>query len=180
MNKQRRATWIVFAAGVAFLAMYRLADYPTTWFDEGSHLHVPKALLRYGVYADYSSDGFRYFGPTLGVGPTVMLPIAAMFKLLGVGLVQARLVIVAYLLGALYFFHRLARTLASETVAALAIALLVSSRSIAFLETGRQVLGEVPALCLLLAAFVVWFSSWDGRASWLLIAGILFGLAVIT
>jgi hypothetical protein len=180
MNKQRRATWIVFAAGVAFLAMYRLADYPTTWFDEGSHLHVPKALLRYGVYADYSSDGFRYFGPTLGVGPTVLLPIAAMFKLLGVGLVQARLVIVAYLLGALYLFHRLARTLASETVASLAIALLISSRSIAFLETGRQVLGEVPALCLLLAAFVVWFSAWDGRANRLLIAGTLFGLAVIT
>src|SRR6185369_16010546 len=180
MIQHRRAIWIVFAAAVAFLAMYRLADYPTTWFDEGSHLHVPKTLLRHGVYADYSSDGFRYFGPTLGVGPTVMLPIAAIFKLLGIGLVQARLVIVAYLLVALYLFHRLSRTLEGEAVAALAIALLISSRSIALLETGRQVLGEVPALCFLLGAFVVWFSAWDGRASRLLIAGILFGAAVIT
>jgi hypothetical protein len=180
MNKQRRAIGIIFAAAVAFLAIYRLADYPTTWFDEGSHLHVPKALLRYGVYADYSSDGFRYFGPTLGVGPTVMLPIAAMFKLLGVGLVQARLVIVAYLFVTLYLFYRLARTFGSETVAWLAIALLVSSRSIALLETGRQVLGEVPALCFLLGAFLVWFSAWDGRRSRLVIAGVLFGAAVIT
>src|SRR5262249_5058654 len=114
------------------------------------------------------------------VGPTVMLPIAAMFKLLGVGLVQARLVIVAYLLGALYLFHRLARTLESEMVAALAMALLVSSRSIAFLETGRQAPGDGPALCFLLAAFGVWFSAWDGRAGRLLVAGILFGAAVIT
>jgi dolichyl-phosphate-mannose-protein mannosyltransferase len=180
MNKQRRAFWIVFAAALVFFAIYRLADYPTTWFDEGSHLHVPKTLLRYGVYADYSSDGFRYFGPTLGVGPTVMLPIAAMFKLLGIGLVQARLVIVAYLLGALYLFYRLARTLESETIAVLAIAFLVSSRSIALLETGRQVLGEVPALCFLLGAFVVWFSAWDGHRGRLVIAGILFGAAVIT
>ncbi|HEX7797494.1 MAG TPA: glycosyltransferase family 39 protein [Vicinamibacterales bacterium] len=180
MNKQRRAIGIIFAAAVAFLAVYRLADYPTTWFDEGSHLHVPKALLRYGVYADYSSDGFRYFGPTLGVGPTVMLPIAAAFKLFGVGLVQARLVIVAYLLGALFLFYRLARTLESETVAWVALAMLISSRSIALLDTGRQVLGEVPALCFLLGAFIVWFSAWDGRRSRLLIAGMLFGAAVIT
>src|SRR4029079_14390565 len=129
MNKQRWALVVVAAAAVVFLAVYRLADYPITWFDEGSHLHVPKALSSLGVYADYSSDGFRYFGPTLGVGPTVMLPIAAIFKLLGIGLVQARLVIVAYLLVALYLFHRLSRTLEGEAVAALAIALLISSRS---------------------------------------------------
>src|ERR1700730_5686727 len=61
---------------ILVLATYRLDAYPTTWFDEGSHLHVPKALLQYGVYADTSSEGFRYFGPTTGIGPTIMLPIA--------------------------------------------------------------------------------------------------------
>lgn len=180
MNKQRRIIQIVAAAAVVFLAVYRLADYPTTWFDEGSHLHVPKALLNLGVYADYSSDGLRYFGPTLGVGPTVMLPIAAMFKIFGIGLLQARVVIVAYLLVALYLFYRLARTFDNATVAGLALAFLVSSRSIALLETGRQVLGEVPALCFLLAGFLVWFSGWDGRKDRLVIAGLLFGAAVIT
>src|SRR6476659_1104249 len=140
MNQHRRALWIVFAAAVAFLAIYRLADYPTTWFDEGSHLHVPKTLLRYGVYADYSSDGLRYFGPTLGVGPTVMLPIAAVFKLFGIGLVQARSVIVVYLLVALWLFWRLASILDKKVVTGLALAFLVSLPSVALLETGRQVL----------------------------------------
>ncbi len=165
---------------VVFFSLFNLADYPTTWFDEGSHLHVPKALLVLGEYADYSSDGLRHFGPTLGVGPTVMLPIAAAFKLFGVGLIQARLVIVAYLLGALYLFYRLARALGGPKVAALALAFLLSSRAVAFLETGRQVLGEVPALFLLLAAFLVWFSAWEGQRMRLVAAGLLFGAAATT
>jgi hypothetical protein len=62
------------------LSFYNLETYPRTWFDEGSHLHVPKTLVQYGVYADISAEGFRYFGPTTGVGPTVMLPVALAFK----------------------------------------------------------------------------------------------------
>jgi dolichyl-phosphate-mannose-protein mannosyltransferase len=103
-----------------------------------------------------------------------------MFKLFGIGLVQARLAMVAYLLLALYLFYRLARTLDNGTVAGLALGFLVSSRSIAFFETGRQVLGEVPAFCFLLGAFLVWFSAWDGQRSRLALAGLLFGAAVIT
>jgi hypothetical protein len=176
----RRTLHILGAALVIFLSLFHLSDYPTTWFDEGSHLHVPKALLAFGAYADYSSDGLRYFGPTLGVGPTVILPVTAAFKMLGIGLLQARLVIVLYLLGALYFFYRLARNLGGEAVGALALALLVSSRAIAIFETGRQVLGEVPALFFLLAAFLVWFSAWEGQRGRLVIAGVLFGAAAIT
>ena len=86
--------------------MYAIRSY-YAWFDEGSHLHVPKTLVKYGVYADISSEGFRYYGPTIGVGPTVMLPIAAMFKVFGVGLLQARIVIAFYLLAAVYVFYRL-------------------------------------------------------------------------
>ena len=171
--------WVVCALFV-FFALYRLSDYPTTWFDEGSHLHVPKAMLQLGAYADYSSDGLRYFGPTLGVGPAVMLPVAAAFKALGIGLVQARLVIVAYLFGALFLFYRLALKLDGPKVAGLALAFLVSSRAIALFKTGRQVLGEVPALFLLLAAFLVWFSAWEGQSGRLVAAGLLFGAAATT
>ena len=81
---------------VLFLFFYNLTDYPKTWFDEGSHLHVPKALVTRGVYADYSSEGLRHYGPTIGVGPTVMLPVAGAFQLFGVGMLQARLVMVLY------------------------------------------------------------------------------------
>src|SRR5579859_7426191 len=105
---------LVMAASVAvilFFSVYNLSSFPLTWFDEGSHLHVPKAVIRLGAYADFSSDGFRYFGPTIGVGPTVLLPVAAAFWAFGIGLLQARLVMVLYLLAAIVAFYRLARVL---------------------------------------------------------------------
>jgi 4-amino-4-deoxy-L-arabinose transferase-like glycosyltransferase len=184
----RRALMIVSIAVVLFLALYNLTDYPTTWFDEGSHLHVPKTLVRFGVYADYSSEGFRYYGPTIGVGPTVMLPIAAVFRLFGIGLFQARLVMAVYLLATIWAFYGLARTLGGHSagirgrrLAWVATALLVTSRGVSFLLFGRQVLGEVPGLFFVVAGLWLWFSRWE-KSDWgrLVLVGLLLGLAMIT
>lgn len=166
-------------AGIFFLSLYNLTDYPLTWFDEGSHLHVPKALVRFGVYADYSSEGFRYYGPTVGVGPTVMLPIAAVFKIFGIGLLQARLVMAAYLLAAVYGFYRLARVMGDRRMAWATTALVVSSTGI--IEYGRQVLGEVPGLFFVVAGFGLWLSAWERASGWrLVLVGLLLGLAMVT
>jgi 4-amino-4-deoxy-L-arabinose transferase-like glycosyltransferase len=161
-------------ATVVFLAVYNLTAYPLLWFDEGAHLLLPKNLVRSGEYRGYA-------GPTLGVGPTVLLPIAASFHLFGIGLLQARLVMAGYLLAAVYAFHRLARRLGGRRFAAVATALLVSSQGVSLFEYGRQVLGEVPALAFLAAALAVWFGEWEsGRGGRLALAGALLGLAMIT
>src|SRR5512145_1124704 len=89
---QKLLWWALGTLLIFFFVFFNLTRFPAPWFDEGSHLHVPKTLVQYGVYADISSEGFRYYGPTIGVGPTVMLPIAGMFKLFGIGLLQARIV----------------------------------------------------------------------------------------
>jgi dolichyl-phosphate-mannose-protein mannosyltransferase len=178
----RRSGWKILAVALLlFMALYNLTKYPVTWFDEGSHLHVPKTLLHLGVYADYSSDGFRYYGPTIGVGPTVLLPIAGAFKLFGIGLLQARLVIVLYLLATVFVFFRLARGLGGARLAWVATALLVASNGVALVEYGREVLGEVPGFFFMAAGLWVWFTSWE-KADWrrLGLAGLLFGLATIT
>ena len=177
----RRAAMAVAITIFVFLAVFNLTSFPTTWFDEGSHLHVPKTLIRFGTYADYSSEGFRYYGPTIGVGPTVMLPIAAAFRLFGIGLLQARVVMVVYLLAAVYVFYRLANMLGGQRLAWVTTALLVTSRGVALLENGRQVLGEVPGFFFLVAGLVLWFAAWE-KASWkrLALVGLLAGLAVVT
>lgn len=176
--------WVATAALAAvliFLSLYRLTDWPVTWFDEGSHLHVPKTLVQHGVYADISSEGFRYYGPTIGVGPTVMLPIAAVFKAAGIGLWQARLVMATYLLLAMAAFYALARTLGCRTFALIALALLASARAVALLEYGRQVLGEVPGLFFLATGLAIWFVTWEkGRVLPLLAAGLMLGLSMVT
>jgi len=172
---------LVAAALVVFLALFHLVDYPRTWYDEGSHLHVPKTLVLRGVYADFSSDGFRYYGPTIGVGPTVLLPIAAVFKVAGIGLLQARLVMVLYLFAAIVMLWRLAGSLGGRRLAWVATALFVSSRGVGSLEYGRQVLGEVPAFFFLGAGLLLWFKAWE-QATWrrLAVVGVLLGLAVVT
>ncbi len=176
-----RLVLLASAAAVVVLAFWRLDQFPLTWFDEGSHLHVPKSLVRYGVYADYSSEGFRYFGPTTGVGPTVMLPIAGSFAAFGVGLWQARLIIAAYMLACTAALYALARSLGGPRFAWVATALLVASRGAPFLEYGRQVLGEVPALFFLICGLGAWFASWSRpTAARLALAGSLFGLAMVT
>ncbi len=180
-QNQKLLTWVLLALLTWFFVFFHLTSFPEPWFDEGSHLHVPKALVKYGVYADYSSEGFRYYGPTIGVGPTVMLPIAAIFKVFGIGLFQARIVVGLYMVAAVYVFYKLARDLTNSTVALIATVLLISSRSVLFLTYGRQILGEVPGLFFLVYGLVLWFTNW-GNNNWkkLSIIGLLFGLAMIT
>jgi len=171
-------------AGVAvllFFACWKLTDFPATWFDEGSHLHVPKTLVQQGIYADVSSEGYRYYGPTLGVGPTVLLPIAGVFRVAGIGLLQARLVMVGFLLAALGLFFGVAQTLVGRRAAVVATLLLAFTPAVALVETGRQVLGEVPALAFLAGGLWLWFARWE-RARWweLSAAGLLMGLSAVT
>ena len=184
-NRRRYAfgVGIAWVAIVLFLCLYKLDLYPVTWFDEGSHLHVPKALVQRGVYADVSSEGYRYFGPTIGVGPPVMLPIALAFRLAGIGLVQARLVIVAYLVIALVLFAVAAWRRYGLATAGLASGLVVVTPGVDLVYIGRQVLGEVPAFAYLLLGVLLWWRSLaqaNRRWCWLLGAGVALGLAALT
>ena len=167
---------------IVFLSVYNLENYPTTWFDEGSHLHVPKALVQSGVYADTSSEGLRYFGPTTGVGPTVLLPVALAFRVGGIGLLQARIVMVGYLLAAALLFYLAARRMYGSLTAWLALLLLVSAPAIDLFYLGRQVLGEVPALAFLMLGVLFWWKATDSgeKSVWVIWAGVAFGLAALT
>ena len=181
-KKDQKTIILLFILAVlAFLVFFNITNYPKPWFDEGSHLHVPKTLVQYGVYADLSSEGFRYYGPTIGVGPTVMLPIALMFKLFGIGLLQARLVVALYSLGAILVFFGMVRMLSDTVMAGLALLLMLSSRSVLFLDYGRQVLGEVPGFFFLILGIFLWFKNWE-NSSWkrLVLIGLLFGFSMIT
>jgi len=172
---------LLLGAVLLFLAFYNLSEYPTTWFDEGAHLKVSKALAQKGIYADYDVDGVRHYGATLGVGPTVLLPIALSFKILGVGLWQARLIVALYLIGSAVLFFRLARHFGGNSLAGVALALALGSPAVDWILLGRQVLGEVPALFFVVAALSLWLTAWEkaGPAR-LIVVGVLFGLAAIT
>lgn len=182
--------WLAAAVGIAgflWLALYNLGYSPVPWFDEGEHLRVPKTLVQYGQYAVWSADGFRYFGPTIGVGPTVLLPIALVFKLFGIGLVQARLVIVAYLMVAAALYWWIGRRLWESTIlATLSLVLLCVAPGVDFIASGRQGLGEIPALAFFMAGLLIWWRATSDKAAkspalgWIALASAFWALAAIT
>lgn len=172
---------LVLVAGLtAFLLLYRLADYPAPWYDEGSHLHVAKNFAINGIYADYSSEGLRYYGPAVGVGPTVMLPTALLFQLFGVSIPLARLLIVVYGMLALVLVYLLGRKLINARAGVVALMILLLSPGVDFVYNARTVLGEIPGLFFLLAGLVLWLGPGQKSIGRLAAVGILIGLACIT
>ncbi len=170
---------------VAFLSLYNLTGYPPPWFDEGLNFQPARNLILYGQYALRSSEGFRMLDPAIQTGPPVILPVALSFKLLGIGLFQARLVTAfSCILGAIVY-QRIARTLYNRKVGWLALILLLTfaahNEFVSYLYMGRQVLGEVTALFFFLGGLLLWFQGWKRiERRYLIGAGLLFGLAMIT
>lgn len=186
-GRGRREVLLVAAglAVVAALALYRVDLYPVPWFDEGWYLQVPRNLVEHGEYATRSGHDFRRDDTVLSVSPTVYLPIAAAFELSGIGFLQARLVMVAYLLIATGCCYLLGRQLyGSLAGAAAAYLFLFRMESDPFTSTfllGRQVMGEVPAIAFTLAGCLAWReAALSGRYRTAALGGVLFGLAVVT
>ncbi len=183
----KRASWIERAAVlgavavILFVMLYRLDQYPSPWYDEGAFLKVAKNLVLNGVYADYSSEGNRYLGPVVSTGPTVLLPIAAIFKLVGVTVVGARLLMVVYSLLLLWLLYRLSRRVGTSVgIAVLTVILVVVSPGVNFQFYGRVVLGEVAGIVFWIAGLYLWLRPGRPTGLELVGVGILLGLACIT
>jgi len=188
----RFLSWLIESAGlekiatvaliiiVPFLAFYNLRLSPHPWHDDSSVMLVSKTLVKDGVYAMRSSEGYQTHGPVQSVGPTVILPVALSYKVFGVGLTQGRAVVGIYLLLTLFVFYRLCKMLFSNSTALLTVFLLLGTPN-GILYFGRQVLGEIPALGFYLAGWLVWLNGIkSNRSRSFLIAGLLVGAAMIT
>jgi 4-amino-4-deoxy-L-arabinose transferase-like glycosyltransferase len=175
--------WISTGGVIAitlFLLLYQLDGFPMPWYDEGSHLHVAKNYALQGVYADSSSEGYRPFGPAIGVGPTVIMPIAALFKLGGVSIVNARLLIVVYSLLTLVVVYMITLRMTSWPYALLAVMLLLLTSSIRYQYYSRTVVGEAPGMFFLMLGLALWLHPRGRSILGLVGVGILIGLSTIT
>lgn len=168
--------WLLF-----FLAVYNLDTYPPIWFDEGIHLQPPKNLVLYGEYALREGSVLYPFDTSVSTGPPLLLPIAFVFRVIGIGLWQARFVTVGYLMLTAVVFYRLACQLYGPKVGLLALGLIVASPRLGFVPLGGQVLGEVPSLFFFLLGVLVWvYATRRRRPLLLILAGLALGLAMLT
>ena len=170
----------------AVLLLVHLPTFPAPWFDEGLNLNAAAMLAQTGQYALPDSDGPRIMDPAIQTGPVLILPIALAFRIFGVGLLQARLVVVAFSFCALLAYLAAARRLIGLGAALLAILALLAGNgnpSTSFLPMARQTLGEVAALGLLLGGTACWWRALTvpTQARVLLcVTGLAFGLAMQT
>lgn len=181
----RTARWIGILAATVVLAglfLYNQPYYPASWQDEGFVLQGAMNIVRFGQYAMRSSEGFRILDqPLIANGPGVVLPITAAFAVFGIGLLQARLVIILYSLLTLIVFFALARRLFGSQAALISVFLFLVVPVEGFLKYGRHALGNVPALFYFLAGYLIWLTAIESnRLRNSVIAGGLLGLACVT
>lgn len=166
---------------VAILAAYNLEHYPRTWYDEGINLHAAANLAQSGRYGIQYRDRFQPFDTAMSTGPTVIAPAALSFKVLGVGLVQGRLVMVGYILLAAAGLYAVGRQLYGRGAATVAILLFASTTQAGPFAHGRHLLGEIPALAFLYWGAALFVAAWTAGGDRSYVgAGLLFGLAVLT
>lgn len=172
---------------VGFLFTFRLESWPYSWFDEGLNLAAAGTLATDGTYGLPDSAGARVMDPAIQTGPTVIVPIALVFKLAGVGLLQARIVMVVFAVFALAMAFLLAQRLTGTTGALLVAGLLLVGNgdyATSFVPLGRQVLGEAPVFGMFCLGARLLIRHIDRPESSALFAGgqvgLVFGLAMLT
>lgn len=188
MNKRADKLEAALIAGVLVcalaLCLYRLEIYPAPWFDEGLNFQAAKNIARDGQYGLRSTEGLVTFHPAIQTGPTVLLPMALLFRLADIGVLQGRLVTISYTLLALAIFYWLAREICNSKTAILTLLLLLFTfdhEFTSFVFMGRQALGEIPALAFFWLGALLWFRAWNSPSRRALVwPGLLWGLTMLT
>jgi 4-amino-4-deoxy-L-arabinose transferase-like glycosyltransferase len=177
----KRALLVIVLLLIPLLTLYNLDATPRPWHDEGGALSLAKTLVQDGIYAIRNADGYQTFGTVQSMGPTVILPVAAAFKVFGVGIVQGRLIAVAYAALAAAALYFTGRQLFGARVAVVGLVLLLSTMVVRYLVFGRELLGEVPSMALFLLGWLLWWRGVRaGGKAWFVAAGVLTGAAMIT
>lgn len=165
------------AALTIFFSFRELATFPAAWEDSGIYTLVARSLAEgYGYTLPILDQrwAYPYF---LSVGPTVIGPVALMIYLFGFSLEVARIVPVTYLILTTVVFYLFVRDVAGLWSARWGTALLITLS--AYVNSGKPVLGSVPALFFVFLGLLVWNRlrpSWKSAVA----VGSCFGLAILT
>ena len=156
----------VLGALALFFAFRELGTFPDAWTDDGLFMIVAKEIAAGNGYALPVLDELWSTPYILAVGPTLILPIAV-----------ARIPMVMYLLATCVLFYIFTRRVAGTSAARWGLALLITLST--FINTGKPVLGEIPAYFFILVGFIAWQKA-DKSRKFTIITGLAFGLSVVT
>ena len=161
---------------LAFFALRELGTFPAPWADEGLFMIVAKMVAAGKGYALPLLDQTWYAPYFLNVGPTLIIPSAVSVMLFGLSIEALRLPMVLWLTAATFLTYRFAYRLFGRRDACWSALLLVTLS--AFINTGKPVLGEIPAMVFTLLGLLalLWPRGWKRTLG----AGLAFGFAFLT
>ncbi len=179
-----RWQWFVAAtlfAVLAFFATNKLIETPPTWFDEGIYLQAAINDSLHGQQElQLSPTEFSSTAYVTG-GFSFLKPISWSFSLLGIGLLQARIVMVFFIFGCVAMFFFFIRNLFGWKSGLMSLALMVTFPPL--YGQGKNALGELPGLFYLGIFFFSILQLERRRFEgpwWYMIAGIAAGLCIAT
>lgn len=172
--------FLLFAT-VVWLASNNLAASPQTWFDEGVLLLASKAFVQTGAYGLLVDGTLRPFDPLLTSGPTVILLPSLFMQVFGIGLAQARISSVVYMLAAAVGLYVVSRMLSGRLAGGIALLVFASATEMGAFVNGRAVLGELPALAFCFWGIALWIQGERRQSPTVrVLAGGVFGLAILS
>lgn len=168
------------AVVVLFLSTYKISESPPIWMDEGIITQVAENVATQGVNGIQVAPGEFVSAGFVTTSYVVTYPIALFFKFFGVGLLQARAVMVLFLFAFFLVAYFLSKQQMPKTLAILSLLLLASFAPI--YGNGKNVLGEIPGLVFLLAGLlgVGMIERGVRTITLFLLTGLFFGLCVVT
>ena len=173
---------VLIFSTITFFGLFRLTESPPFGFDEGWAVQVATNLSQ--VHLDglqFSPGNIEHVSVLTSVGYPLLYTLAFWFKLFGVGIFQARLMMVVFMLGLALTSFSLLRRLYGNIMALSALAILATFPP--FYTFGKEVIGEVPLLFFLtlsLLGFHLSAENPDRKRFWLFLTGIAAGLCIVT
>ncbi len=173
LNDEKKILVILLLLG-SFFRLYNLSNAPFLWIDEGYHVDTALHVLNKQELARYFWDV-----PVLSKPPLYFIFLAGSFKLLGFGLLQARLVNAIFSISIVLLVYSFAKRYFGRNVAIIASLLYAVFPTTLWVD--RTVTMDTSASFFMFLAFILFYEGYSTKNfKTVLISGVFWGLAFVT
>lgn len=167
---------------IIFFGLFHITESPPFGTDEGWVVQVASNISHFGIDGlQFSPGNIEHVSVLTSVGYPLIYPLAFWFKLFGAGILEARVMMVLYMLGFAVLSFLLLRRLYGNIFTLSSLAVLATFPP--FYSFGKSVIGEVPVL-FFLTLFLLFFNlatnNPEKRQFWFILAGVSAGLCIVT
>ena len=169
----------VIIIGVVFTSFYKLSESPVTWTDEGLIVQTSQNLVGQGVYGFQTAPNTIISPSFISTSFPVTYPIALSFKIFGISLFNARMVMAVYIIFLVTTVLFLFKNKIKEQ---LIWTLLLLGSFPPLYGHGKNVLGEIPGLFWVLLSALFLKKIEEGKSEWVnwVLFSLSFGMALVT